>query len=65
MRLWRWLLVLLISPVVFVVAMMATGAAGGVVTGLVGVQAPPLAVAGFGIVVALVAVVKAGGMVLD
>ncbi|WP_256289942.1 hypothetical protein [Halobellus inordinatus] len=64
MRLWRWLLVLLIAPTVFFAALVATGAVGGAVTGLVGVKMP-LAVLGFALIVALAAVYKSGRMVLD
>ena len=65
MRLWRWLLVLLIAPVVFITTLMATGAAGGLVSGLVGMKLPTAGVAAFGIVVGLAAVYKSGRMVLD
>ena len=64
MRLWRWLLVLLIAPTVFFTALAAIGALGGVVTGLVGVKMP-LAVMTFALIIAVAAVYKAGGMVLD
>jgi hypothetical protein len=64
MRLWRWLLVLLIAPTVFSAAALATVAGGAAVTGLVGVKMP-LVVVGLALVVGAAAVYKSGGMVLD
>lgn len=64
MRVWRWLLVAIIALPVFVVAFGVTMIGGGALTGLVGMRIPAV-VAGLALVVALVAVVKRGRLVMD
>jgi hypothetical protein len=64
MRWARWLLVIVIAPTVFTLALTLTSMGGGLVTGLLGIRAP-MAVIAFAVVIALAAVYKSGSMVLD
>jgi hypothetical protein len=64
MRLWRWLLIVLIAPTVFTAVAATTLIGGGAVTGLAGVQLP-FVVLGLALVAGSVAVYKSGGMILD
>lgn len=64
MRVWRWLLVIIVAPSVFMTAVAVTLAGGGVVTGLAGVNAPFI-VFGVALVIAVAAVYKSGGMILN